>query len=90
MMADPLSDDNESTRGVTSQELGDRRTRGLIAEGVHSMIVARVEKYYPATQRVDEVFNSRIDRLRLRHLRLLRQMKPRQPQVSQLSQLSQY
>ncbi len=52
-MADPLSDDNESTRGVTSQELGDRRTRGLIAEGVHSMIVARVEKYYPATQRVD-------------------------------------
>ena len=53
MMADPLSDDNESTRGVTSQELGDRRTRGLIAEGVHSMIVARVEKFYPAQQRVD-------------------------------------
>lgn len=45
-----IDDDNDSTRSPQLQEVLERAGRGLIAEGVHCMIPARVEKYDAAKQ----------------------------------------
>lgn len=53
MSDDPLSDDNDSTRGVSLTELNDRLIRAALAENVRSWIPARVESYDAATRKAN-------------------------------------
>lgn len=52
-MADALSDDNNSTRGVTTPELLRRLVQNAFAEWAHSMIPARVVRFDASTQQAD-------------------------------------